>query len=141
VASAIVRTAFRDALIAAYPGLYFDTLNRSPVFVPDEGGQPVPTIWYTLKFPVAGAERRMSIGAPACRRETGQVDVWCICASGVGDAPALSAAEGVRELLRDKQLTPAIRATEAQPPIHFTSDDGDYFTAVVAVHYVHDFVI
>jgi hypothetical protein len=140
VASAVVRTAFRDALLAAYPGLYFDTLNKSPGFMPDEGGQPVPTIWYTLVF-TAATERRISLGTPACRRETGQAEVWCLSASGVGDGPAITAAEGVRELLREKQLTPAIRTTDADPPIHFTPDDGDYFAAVVAVSYVHEFVI
>jgi hypothetical protein len=139
MASAIVREAFRSALQTAYPGQYYETLNRAPDFVPDESLGAPPEPWFTLSFPGA-TERRVSLGGPtACRRETGQAEIWVIAKSGTGDAIAVAAADAVRDLLRDKQLTPAIRTTDADPPLHFTPDDGDYFAAVVAVSYVFDF--
>jgi hypothetical protein len=139
VASAVVRAAFKDALIAAYPGLYFETLNTQPDFVPDESVAPAPPLWFTCAFP-GSTERRISLGGPVpCRRETGQAEVWVIGPSGAGAAEVVTAADAVRDLLRDKQLTPEIRATDADPPIHFTPDDGDYFAAVVSVAYVFDF--
>jgi hypothetical protein len=138
--SAAVRDAFKAALVAAYPGAYFDTLNTAPPFLPDEGaGGAAPPIWYTLVWP-GSAEQRVSLGGPAaCRRETGQAEVWVIAPSGEGDADAITAADAVRELLRDKQLAPDLRTLDADPAIHFTPDDGDYFAAVVAVSYVFEF--
>lgn len=139
MASGPVRAAFKTVLETAYPGAYFDTLNTEPDFMPDESQGATPAIWYTMSYPAAN-ERRMSIGGPAaCRREIGQVEVWCIAASGKGDQEATDAADAVRDLLRDKQLTPAIRTLDADPPFHFTPDDGDYFAAVVAVSYVHEY--
>jgi hypothetical protein len=138
VASGVVRDAFKAALLAEFPGLFFDTLNASPPFIPDESAGAPPPIWYTLGWP-GSTERRSSLGSPACRRESGQAEVWVIAESGKGDAAATAAADAVRAKLRDRQLTAQIRTGDAEPPIHFTPDDGDYFAAVVAVSYVYEF--
>lgn len=115
-----------------------ETLNDVPDFVPDESLESAPPLWLTIDF-ASSNERRISIGSPACRRETGEVQIWVLGASGIGDRPVVDMADNVRSKMRDKVLAPSIRTTDADPPFHFP-DDGDWFAAIVPVAYVYDFV-
>lgn len=136
--SLVVRDAFRAALEAAFPGELYETLNAVPAFFPPDPTQPVPgSPWLTIAFPPA-ATRRVSLGAPACFRESGQVEISACGASGEGDGPTLTKAEAVRDALWSRQLTPDIRVTDIDPPFSITADDGRYFQAIITAAYVYD---
>ena len=138
MSSRFVRASFRMAWPALLPGLaLIETINRDP----SPGG--LPTVWATVLFAMT-AEERVSLGSPACYRETGEILVTCICRSGDGDLPAVDAAESVRSAFHDWHDPTGLLAiidTSPPPDTEYGDSRGRWYAVEVPLGYRYDRVI
>ncbi len=133
MSSKIVRDAFEAAFAVLVPGIpLHDTDNEEP-----ERGT-LPDEWATTDYASYG-EARASLGAIACRRETGTITVVVFVKAGTGSDQALTLAETIRTAFRDwKDTTGKISITEVVPSETGDASDGRWFAAAVNLHYNFD---
>lgn len=138
MSSRFVRASFRAAWPLRVPGVpLIETINHDP------HPNGLPTVWATVLFAMT-TEERVSLGAPACRREIGEILVICICRSGDGDAPAVDAAEAVRGAFLDwTDPTGVLAIVGAAPPADTEYGDsrGRWYAVEVPLGYRYDRVI
>lgn len=132
--SAHTRQAFRAAVTAAAdPTPYYETvgavvdLNRAA------------DTWVTLEFPQTQSDR-VSLGYPACMRETGAVFLHVLARSGVGDTEVIDLAESIRAKFFAPYLGD-IRIIGTQAPFLFPADDGEWLDCVTQIAYSWDYVV
>jgi len=128
-----VRSVFRARMVSANVLPYFETVG----VVVDLN--TTPDYWSTLEFAFATAAR-VSLGFPACFRETGTVLVHVIARSGVGDAQAFAYAEDLRSAF-DGPYIDDVRIVVTHPPALSPTDNGNWIDVTVPVDYEFDYVV
>ncbi len=136
MSSKTVRDAFEAAFVILVPGIpLHDTDNEEP------DRSTLPAEWATTDY-IAYGEARVSLGAVACRRETGTITVVVFVKAGTGSDQALVLAESVRTAFRDwKDATGKISVTEVVPAETGEASNGRWFAAAVNINYNFDIYI
>lgn len=136
MASKPVRTTFRDTLQAAFPATQYVESIATRV-----DNETLSSIWMSLEF-INGDDRAISIGKPACYRETGVARVWVAAVSGEGDAAAVDLADEIAAYYRGWSVAvPKIRAQNVVSPGNNPESDGRWFLAYVDINYQHDYTV
>lgn len=135
MASAIVRARVTSALqsLAVSPEEYVEI---KAVRVDNEA---LPAKFLAVEF-INPNERRISLGSPACWRETGTARVWVAGLSGGGEVPIVERADEVREFFRGWSV-PAdkISVESVSPPSQVLQQSaGRWFMLVVDVAFKRD---
>lgn len=132
--SAHTRTVFRQKLAGfAAPTPYFETI-ATPLDL-----NTAPDLWVSLEFPPVTAAR-VSLGYPACMRETGFVVVHVLGRSGVGDAVPVDFADFLIPFF-DQPYIADVRLTGVQPLGLGPTDIGEWVDVTFQVGYTWDYVV
>lgn len=136
MASKSVRTTFRDTLQAAFPTTQYVESIATRV-----DNETLDSLWMSLEF-INGDDRAISIGKPACYRETGTARVWIAAISGSGDDAAINLGDAVAAHYRGwSVMSPKIKALNVVSPGNNPESDGRWFLAYVDVNYQHDYTV
>jgi len=133
MSSAVVREAFRAELLAAFPLLpQFATLG-----VRVDNTQ-LPELWAATDF-IPIADVPVSIGTPACRRETGTFRCYVVGRTGAGDAAIVAQCDAIAAHFRNwRDAAAQLRVTGAIPPAPSEFSDGRWLICAVDFSFMHD---
>jgi len=136
MSSLAVRQAFETAWPTLLPGIPLqDTINEEPdrAVLPDQ--------WATVDY-IPSDDPQISLGEPACWRESGVILVVVFALPGLGDDAAVTMADAVRDGFRYwKDPTNEIKIDQATAPESGGASDGRWFAASVSLSYQYDRVI
>ena len=131
MSSKAVRDAFRASWSTAVPDIdFYETVNDDP------DHSTIPALWATAEFQSYNDEP-ITLGNPACYRETGIITVVLATTAGIGDDDLLVAAEKVRDAYRHWR-SGDIRVVQVDPPLNEGFSDGNYYIMDVDISYVYD---
>jgi hypothetical protein len=135
MSSSVVRSAFRNAIVAQFPAVeYVETLGTNV------DNEDLPALWMTAGFAAMGQER-LCIGHPSYWEENGVVRILVAGESGSGDGAVVTQADAVVNYFRNWQV-PAemLRVTGVQPPSDTEDEsDGKWLFVSVDVFYTRGF--
>jgi len=133
MSSKVVRDAFELAFVAAFPGLNLEQVDNEE---PDRTG--LPDQWSTIDY-IGIDEARVSLGAVACRRETGIIVPIVYIKAGSGSDTVIVLIESVRTFFRD-WIDPSakIKIIEVSPPEIGEESDGRWYASSTNLSYVFD---
>jgi len=134
MSSASVRQAFRDELAAAFPALpLYATLG-----VRVDNAQ-LPDLWAASDFIPIG-DIAVSLGSPACRRESGTFRCFVVGRTGDGDAAIVAQADAIAAHFRGwRKSAPQLRVTSVVPPAPSEFSDGRWLVSAVDFAFMHDY--
>ena len=128
------RQVFKSAVVtAAAPLPYYETIGQ----VLDLN--KAADYWVTLEFPPTIAER-VSLGFPACYRESGAVILHVLGRSGQGDQAVFNYAEQIRPHF-DGPFLVDVRLKGTYPPALFPTDNGEWLDVTTVINYEWDYVV
>ena len=133
MSSKTFRDAFEARWAIAMPALAaHDTLNDEP------DRQSLPAQWATFDYTSFG-EKRVSLGKPACRRESGNIIVVVFVKAGTATSALTALTDSVCTAFRDwKDSTGKISIEEVGPGETGGESDGLWFAASVNLLYNFD---
>lgn len=136
MASSVVRSAFRAALVAALPTVpYIDTLSKS---VDMEG---LPVQWLAIDFQPSEVSRAAIGSTPTMWRERGGATITAVGAAGAGDAAVVTLADSVVAAFRNWQsagIGLIVTAVAMNAEVDQDSD-GRWFMLSVGIAYERTF--
>src|SRR5262245_196328 len=134
MSSQVVRQAFQSELVAAFPAVpYFTTLAVRT------DNEALPALWQSLDF-IPASDGPISIGNPACYRETGAARALVVGQAGAGEGAAITQAEASRNHFR-RWAVPAeqIQVVNVLPPTAAPESDGRWLVVAVDMNYRRDY--
>jgi len=136
MSSAVVRTAFRTELAAAFPAVpIYDTLSLRI------DNPSLPALWMSTDF-IPTNDVPISIGTPSCRRESGLFRTYIVAKAGAGDAAAIAQADAViSHFRRWADSTGQIRVAGNTPPTPQDQSDGRWLIVSIDFSFNNSYYI
>jgi len=128
--------AVRDKFRASWPILVpsipmFDVVNDDP------DHDIMPDLWVAVEF-ISFNEEAVSLGRPACRRESGTITIVLSVKSGTSDDAINDAAEVIRDAYRYWK-DGSVRSTQIDPPVPADGfSDGLWYIVDIDISYDYD---
>jgi hypothetical protein len=106
----------------------------------DPDHDSIEDLWATAEY-VAFNEERISLGSPACWRESGTITIVISGISGDGDAALLVASNNIRNAYRGWDVD-KISVIKVDPPQATPSfSDGNWYSMEINLTYDYDYFI
>lgn len=136
MSSVVAEYRIREALRFAFP-----TVDLVQALAERVDNEALPALWQSITFVPAG-DVAVSIGSPACRRETGTARIFAVGRTGAGDAEVIAHADQVAAYFRNWRWVEGgetIRVELVAAGARAPESDGRWIIVSTDVNFVHDY--